>query len=151
MDVSALNPAEPVLDDGSYGGFQDIADHLDNLHPSQGPHYRQLVARWYAKRNWNGFPERIPVRYKDGKVRLHFNKALVEAWYVRFRETRRRVPPAVPTRSTGAAPSLHPADNEVNQHHGYGHTETTRKDGLHARPARGDGLAASREHPRERY
>lgn len=142
------NPAEPATDDGSYGGYTDIAKRLDKGHPDLSPHSRQLVARWYAAREWNGFPERIPVRYKNGKVRWHFKLTDVEAWYARFRETRQRRPRRPPPQTPRAAYTPHPADSEVTRHEYSTSPEDTRSGRTHARAVPPAQSEASREHPR---
>lgn len=88
MTVELLeSPAEPVVDDdGSYGGYADIARVLSAQQPDrERPFSRQLVHRWYLRRGYNGFPESQQVRTKTGKVRTMFSMEAVEAWHRSYR------------------------------------------------------------------
>lgn len=93
MAVHTLNPAEPVVvdDDGSFGGFTEIAKRLNAGHPeSIRPVSRQLVHRWSMNRDYNDFPELVNVRTSNGKIKQWFVLADVEEWYETYRRHRRR-------------------------------------------------------------
>lgn len=92
MTARTLNPAEPVVvdDDGSFGGFTDIARRLNARHPeSIRPISRQLVHRWSINRDYNDFPELVHVRTSNGKIKQWFVLADVEEWYETYRRHRR--------------------------------------------------------------
>lgn len=95
------NPAEPVVDDGSYGGFTAIARELSNMHPERTrPFSRQLVHRWYLNREYNDFPEAQPVLAKSGKIKLWFRLDAVYEWhqsYRRYRHPRQSGRPPIET------------------------------------------------------
>ncbi len=90
MDTETLtNPAEPVVDDGSYGGYAKIARTLSAMHPERPRDFsRQLVERWYKNRGHNHFPESHPVLAKTGKVKNWFNLDEVVKWHVSYRRGR---------------------------------------------------------------
>jgi hypothetical protein len=84
------NPAQPVTDDGTYGGYSQIARRLSTLNPERAnPYSRQLVHRWYRCRDYNGFPESQLVKTRSGKVKAMFRMADVEAWHRSYRNTHR--------------------------------------------------------------
>lgn len=92
MAVNTLNPAEPVVvdDDGSYGGFTDIARRLNARHPeSTRPISRQLVHRWSMNSSYNGFPEVVNVRTRSGKIKPWYVLADVDRWHDSYRQHRR--------------------------------------------------------------
>ncbi len=95
MTVYVSNPAEPVVDEnGSYGGFAEVARRLTELHPERSrPFSRQLVNRWYTHREYNAMPEKVPVR-RDGKVVELFDLREVEEWHKTYRQHRRTTSPA---------------------------------------------------------
>lgn len=85
-------PAEPVDTGSTYGGFAEIARRLNARYPErQIPISRQLVAKWYACREKNGFPERSAVRTPDGKPKELFDLAAVERWHTLWRFGRQAV------------------------------------------------------------
>jgi hypothetical protein len=91
-------PAEPVDTGNTYGGFAEIARRLNALHPERAkPISRQLVAKWYACRETNGFPERMPMDEVDGRVRVLFDLVAVERWHISWRMTRPVVNPPIET------------------------------------------------------
>lgn len=92
MTVHTINPAEPVVvdDDGSFGGFTDIARRLNARHPeSNRPISRQLVHRWSMNSPYNDFPGVVNVRTKSGKIKLWYVLADVDDWYDSYRRHRR--------------------------------------------------------------
>lgn len=92
------NPTELVVDDDgkTYGGFSEIARMLNAQQPDrERPYSRQLVHKWYINRGHNRFPEAHPVRTRSGRVRLMFNKNVVDDWHRIYRQT--RVPRPRPT------------------------------------------------------
>jgi hypothetical protein len=96
--LSTHNPAEPVVDDGSYGGFTAIAQRLSEMHPERArPFSRQLVHRWYLKRDYNDFPEALPVRARSGKIKLWFRLEAVDEWHHSYRQHRRLERPPIET------------------------------------------------------
>jgi len=107
MELQLLsNPAEPVVDDGSYGGYAEIARLLSSLQPErERPYSRQLVHRWYLRRGYNGFPESKRVVTESGKVKYKFDMAAVERWHHAYRAHHRQnafeVSDSVPRSMTG--------------------------------------------------
>ncbi len=92
MAVHTLNPAEPVVvdDDGSFGGFTDIARRLNARHPESNRLVsRQLVHRWSMKSYYNGFPGVVNVRTRSGKIKPWYILAEVDEWYDSYRQHRR--------------------------------------------------------------
>lgn len=81
-DFVALHPAVPAEDGSTYGGFAEIARRLNALHPERPiPFSRQLVARWYACREANGFPEPVTREEKGRRSMPLFDLQAVERWH----------------------------------------------------------------------
>jgi hypothetical protein len=92
------HPAAPTDGGSTYGGFAEIARRLNALHPERPvPFSRQLVARWYACRGYNGFPEREPVQVREGKEKPLFDLQAVERWHTSWTMTRRHENPPIET------------------------------------------------------
>lgn len=62
-----------------YGGFADAALHLTLA--SRRMVSRQLVYRWWTKREKNGFPDAVNVALPGGTTAEMFDLIQVAAWY----------------------------------------------------------------------
>ncbi len=91
VEEHSPNPTVPVVDDvprGSYGGYAAVAKELNILEPRRiRPFSRQLVQRWFDKRETNKFPEAHQVRIEGGAIKKLFFLDDVRAWHVWYRRT----------------------------------------------------------------
>ena len=127
-DSLAERPAEPVDKGIDYGGFAEIARRINALHPErQIPISRQLVAKWYACRETNGFPERVSVSVREGRTKELFDLAAVERWHVIWSGMRQTVsgPRAEAIPLFQVDMRGHPVDMEQGAYRG--HPEVRRK------------------------
>ena len=86
-------------DDGTYGGYAEVARYVSRLNPNrpQGEYSRQAVNGWYLRRGSNNFPEPYTVRVKSGKVRQKFRISEVDEWFRLHRGTEAPTDEAEPT------------------------------------------------------
>lgn len=116
-------PAEPVEDGVTYGGFAEIARRLNARFPERTtPISRQLVAKWYECREFNGFPERRDVEVGEGRVKALFDLAAVDRWHTAWRLTRVRPAPRPPLETLPLFQldvRGHPIDDEQSAHRGH--------------------------------
>jgi hypothetical protein len=95
-ELYVSRPAAPAGEGKTHGGFADIARLLNARHPErQIPISRQLVAKWYAYREKNGFPERRPIGGEDGKP--VFDLQAVERWHTGWLRERNGGDPPIET------------------------------------------------------
>jgi hypothetical protein len=130
------HPAAPA-DGSTYGGFAEIARRLSALHPERHPFSRQLVAKWYAYRGVNDFPERMPVEV-NGKTKLLFDLEAVErwhAWWLAKRHPERRPIETIPLfsvdhRGHPTVPAVHPVDREQDSYRGHPNVRENYRDSV---------------------
>lgn len=119
-----MHPAAPAESGSNYGGFAEIARQINARHPERTlPISRQLVARWYACREKNGFPERKPVEVR-GHTKLLFDLDAVVQWHAMWLRTRQAEDaPYDPTLGTIPLFDLngrgHPVDSEASSYRGH--------------------------------
>lgn len=130
--IFVAHPAAPADNGSTYGGFAEIARRLSALHPERTALSRQLVAKWYACRGFNAFPERQPVEV-DGKIKVLFDLDAVVRWHYRWSALRADSHPAetgVTARRTANPPIEtiplfpvdhrgHPVDAEQGAYRGH--------------------------------
>lgn len=120
-DSLVERPAEPVDTGIEYGGFAEIARRINAIHPNRrNPVSRQLVAKWYACRETNGFPERVPVSVREGRTKVLFDLAAVERWHTAWRLSRPLMNPPIETIPLFQLDVRgHPVDGEQGSYRGH--------------------------------
>lgn len=84
MDV-AVTGVEPLIDDGSYGGYTVVARKLAEVYPDADRNFtRQQIHVWWNRRERNGFPDQLLVKVANGKVKKLFRVSDVVAWFATY-------------------------------------------------------------------
>lgn len=118
-DFVVVHPAAPAESGSTYGGLAEIARRLNALHPERHiPISRQLVARWYACRESNGFPDLVSREARGSRSMPLFDLQAVERWH------RRHFGPPIETIPLFELPHYghHPVDAEQGSHRGHPET-----------------------------
>lgn len=83
VEISAELAHESTEDPIIYEGYAALARRLNKLHPNRRlPISRQLVHRWFLRRETNGFPPPHPIAAKSGRMKNHFDAEAVERWHI---------------------------------------------------------------------
>lgn len=114
-DSVVVHPAAPAESGSPYGGLAEIARRLNALHPERPiPISRQLVSRWYAYREANGFPDIVSYEKRGARSFPLFDLEAVERWHRGHFGTPIETIPLFDLDSRG-----HPRDVEQIGHRGH--------------------------------